>query len=314
MNISVIVITVSPTLSQSDPNTESNFGRRFYISNNSPQKRGYSSLASGASDTDLVQPNTQKGSRMNLENLNPHYVTGFSDGESCFMITITKDINRKTGSIVPKFTINLHKKDMSLLTRIKSIFFGVGSFRVVKENSVVYSVESRGSAPRFNKCSYTSLYVVSFDNSKTSRFSWQSVWWIRVNILPEGLNEILSIKASINTGFSDKLKTSFPDIIKVERPLIKPQNIDPNSQVYWSWGLFLIINISKAGNVQLRFEIAQHGRDFLLMKSLEHIFKCGSVYGQATSTSTPFVVTKFADIVDKIVPFLRSILYWALKA
>jgi len=87
MNISVIVITVSLTLNQSHPNTELNFGRRFYISNNSPQKRGYSSLASGASDTDLVQPNTQKGSRMNLENLNPHYVTGFSDGESCFMIT-----------------------------------------------------------------------------------------------------------------------------------------------------------------------------------------------------------------------------------
>jgi len=42
------------------------------------------------------------------------------------------------------------------------------------------------------------------------------------------------------------------------------------------------------------------------MKSFEHIFKCGSVYGQASSTSTPFVVTKFADIVDKIVPFFTQ--------
>jgi hypothetical protein len=36
----------------------------------------------------------------------------------------------------------------------------------------------------------------------------------------EGIYEIIAIKASMNTGLSDKLKNSFPTVYPVHRPLI----------------------------------------------------------------------------------------------
>jgi hypothetical protein len=45
----------------------------------------------------------------------------------------------------------------------------------------------------------------------------------------EGIQKIVSIKASMNNGLSDLLKNSFPNIIPVQRPKIEDQGIkDPN--------------------------------------------------------------------------------------
>lgn len=44
----------------------------------------------------------------------------------------------------------------------------------------------------------------------------------------EGLNKILSLKASINNGLSPALKEAFPKVIPVQRPLVVDQEIkDP---------------------------------------------------------------------------------------
>jgi hypothetical protein len=39
----------------------------------------------------------------------------------------------------------------------------------------------------------------------------------------EGLHKIVAIKASLNLGLSDELKTSFANIVAIKRPLIKNQ-------------------------------------------------------------------------------------------
>lgn len=42
----------------------------------------------------------------------------------------------------------------------------------------------------------------------------------------EGLKKFIAIKASMNLGLSDKLKSAFPDIMATTRPLgNKPKNI-----------------------------------------------------------------------------------------
>ena len=38
------------------------------------------------------------------------------------------------------------------------------------------------------------------------------------HLTDSGLNEIVSIKASMNLGLSDKLKAAFPNIIPVDKP------------------------------------------------------------------------------------------------
>ena len=48
--------------------------------------------------------------------LHPYFVTGFSDGESYFSISLIKSSNMNTGWIVNlQFGIKLHKKDRYLL-------------------------------------------------------------------------------------------------------------------------------------------------------------------------------------------------------
>ena len=45
----------------------------------------------------------------------------------------------------------------------------------------------------------------------------------------EGLHKILALKGSLNLGLSEELKQNFPDIIKIERPLVDNQKImNPN--------------------------------------------------------------------------------------
>lgn len=73
-------------------------------------------------------------------NLNPWYVTGFTDGEGCFMLTIIKDKNYKLGwRAACRFIISLNKKDLKLLNDIKD-FFGVGNMSFMGEDSIQYRV------------------------------------------------------------------------------------------------------------------------------------------------------------------------------
>jgi len=79
----------------------------------------------------------------NSASLPPSYITGFSDGESSFHISVLKKKGYKMlYQVLPVFTIQLHIKDLYLLEKIQS-FFGVGVItKKSKSNSVIYSVQS----------------------------------------------------------------------------------------------------------------------------------------------------------------------------
>jgi hypothetical protein len=52
---------------------------------------------------------------------------------------------------------------------------------------------------------------------------------LKEHLTTEGLHKILSIRASINQGLTEKLKTAFPGIVPVSRPEVKQaENINPN--------------------------------------------------------------------------------------
>lgn len=64
-----------------------------------------------------------------------------------------------------------------------------------------------------------------------------------------GFNELLSIKASINKGLSKELSKDFPNIIPIERPIVKDQTITPEwfSGFTSAEGCFLV-NVYKRYN------------------------------------------------------------------
>jgi hypothetical protein len=98
----------------------------------------------------------------------------------------------------------------------------------------------------------------------------------------EGLQEIVNIRASLNLGLSDVLKSAFPNYIPVKRSLITNQQI-PHPQ--WVAGFVsgegcFFIKITKGRNksgvgVQILFQVAQHIRDTKLLKNLISFFNCG---------------------------------------
>lgn len=152
------------------------------------------------------------------------------------------------------------------------------------------------------------------------------------HLTKEGLKKIVSIRASMNWGLSDKLKIAFPDITPVERPAVEvPENIDPKWLVGFLDGeACFSVKISKSKSckigfkVQLIFAITQHSRDFDLINSLVNYLNCGILSKDSRNPfpfshlSTPlqwciirgnqgtvyFTVVKLSDINSKILPFL----------
>ena len=55
--------------------------------------------------------------------------------------------------------------------------------------------------------------------------------------------------------------------------------------------------------VQLVFKLTQHSRDVALMQSLIKYLACGNVTERSKQPAVDFTVTKFPDILEKIMPF-----------
>lgn len=76
--------------------------------------------------------------------LNPDFVTGFSDGEACFSLSISKSRNKTGFSAGVRFQIGIHEKDRALLESIKAYFYGVGSITKDGNNAIIkYRVNSQ---------------------------------------------------------------------------------------------------------------------------------------------------------------------------
>jgi len=138
----------------------------------------------------------------------------------------------------------------------------------------------------------------------------------KAHLTIEGINQIINIKAAMNLGLSELLKSEFKDFILTplwERPIIQTEIIpDP----YWITGFvdgegtFDIKIYSSKTNVgfavQLRFRIPQHERDTKLIELLLEYFSSGSVEKHTSYPAVTLVITKFTTISDKIIPFFES--------
>lgn len=79
-----------------------------------------------------------------IKEIKPLWITGFSDGESSFSVSISRNALYKTGfSFIPAFSIELKDKDLDLLYKIQTFFQGVGKIHLIKNKGhAVYTVSS----------------------------------------------------------------------------------------------------------------------------------------------------------------------------
>jgi len=241
-----------------------------------------------------------------MPKMNPWFFTGFSDGEASFMIYIQKTNSTKIGwASWVSFEINLSDKDLSILKSIKS-YLKVGTVNQKSDGSCVYYIR---------RLPEISILIDHFEKYPllTQKFADYLLFKSAYDILKkkehltiEGLHKLLAIKAVTNKGLPEVLKETFPNITSIERPRVFDSKIpDPNwlagfSTAEGSFMVSVMDNSNSRSQVLLRFKLTQHSRDEQLMRSLVNYLDCGKIY--VNERSVDFIVTKFSDITNKLIP------------
>ncbi len=220
-----------------------------------------------------------------LSSLNTWFLTGFFDGESSFYIIMHKSKNVKTGwSVRAIFETHLHIKDKALLEKIQVSLGGVGSI-TTREDQVSLKVYYKDLAvliDHFDNYPLITKKRADFDLFKKALGLMNR----QEHLTPEGLIKIVSIKASMNKGLSEDLKTAFPNVTPVSIPFVDVAIIPDPNWVAWfvnGEGCFSI-NVAKSSSyktgsrVWLSFQITQHSRDVELMKAFIVYLGCDHYY------------------------------------
>lgn len=248
-----------------------------------------------------------------IENiLNPWFATGIVDAEGCFTLNIHRRTGGKTGwDVKPCFTIVLHKKDEIILKILQSLW-GVGH---------IYKHGQRGIQIQVNSITELQSIIKHFDRyplltKKRIDFilfkDIVNIIFNKEHLTEEGILKLVSIRASLNLGLSERLKQQFPDIKPVPRPQVEPNSSSIQEQ--WLAGFTtgegcFFVKITKANTkigerVQLIFQLNQHIRDEELIRSLIQYLNCGGV--TLNSASIDYRVTKLEDNLTKIIPFFEK--------
>lgn len=248
--------------------------------------------------------------------VNPGVWAGLIDGEGSFSIIIDKNKIRKLGWRVQlKFQIGLHIKDLNLLYLIQQYLGGIGSIHLASNRDIVnYSIDSVKDLN--NLISYLEKYPL-FTQKAADLFLFKKAVELvnnKAHVTVEGLKKIVNIKASMNLGLSDTLKSEFAGYIPVERPVLKHDNFILNPawlsgfiSAEGSFDVRIPSTNSKLGyRVQLRFRISQHSRDLILMQKIVEYLGSGKIYNYAGNNAVSLSIVDFKDITDRIIPYLNE--------
>lgn len=259
--------------------------------------------------------------------MDPWFITGFTDAEGSFVVSVLKSKTTKTGWYVNvRYKITLHIKDLEIIKSIQEFFAGKGNI-VISKDTCTFRVDCLKDIidiiiPHFDKYPLITQKLADYILFKEVVYIMNS----KKHLKMEGLMEVLSFKAGMNLGLSKSLVESFPDVCKKARPLIINKDI-PNP--YWmsgfvsgvrSWNFSLVIranNEYKAGyRTDIVFEVSQHLRDKLLLQKFISFFNCGccALKKDSRNSTYSFKVSNHADIIKKIVPFFQTYSIEGVKA
>jgi hypothetical protein len=243
--------------------------------------------------------------------LHPYYITGFTDGEGCFSTSIFKDSRTQTGwQIKPIFSISVHNRDRNILESIQRTL-SVGKIYKKGPDSIQYRVSSLKNLyviiEHFNKYPLITQKLADYLLFKKSIDLIKN----KEHLTEKGLLKLVSIKASLNLGLSDKFKKSFPNIIPEIKPTIEFTEIKDSNWLRGfieAEGCFQVIiqGNSDRKNISLNFSITQHTRDKILLKSLINYLGCGRNYESKNRNEAYYIITTFSDIIKNILPFFEK--------
>jgi hypothetical protein len=267
-------------------------------------------------------------------NLNPWFITGFADAESCFTILIQPSIkNRLKWRVKPIFTIGLHSKDVKLLNLIKNTL-GVGKVNIrATSQTVIYSVESFKDL----EIIINHFKIYPLVTAKINDFILFNECFEMIkngeHLTEKGLLKIISLKSSLNLGLPENLKQAFPSIPRHNRKEFEFRGIP---SPFWIAGFTsgdgsFNLKIGKSSTtsigvrIQLRFGIGLHIRELKVIKGIaaylnllilypDRVLDSGAAslkvnerykYIDIRTNAVTFQITKFSDIINIIIPFFE---------
>lgn len=253
--------------------------------------------------------------------LNPWFFTGLIDAEGTFCTTIYKNKAYKTGWVVRSFfEIGFNQRDSSLIYQLKDFFGGICTISLDKKSNVLkYSTASLKDLssiviPHFKK--YPLLTLTLTQKGADFLFFEQIVELMKkgAHLTINGLQQVINIRASMNTGLSEIIKSEFSNNISpIVRRIIK-SNLIPDPQ--WISGFVsgegnLDVGIKKSKNiigyqVYLRFRISQHTRDAKLMELIMNYLGAGLLERYSRKPVIYLVINKISDINQIVIPFFNQ--------
>ena len=137
---------------------------------------------------------------------NPWFLTGFTDAEGCFTISIFKNNRVKTGWTVKlSFQIALHEKDITLLEQIQ-LYFNVGNISKHGSQMVYFRIESIKDLAKI--INHFDKYPLITDKKADYELFKRIIEKMNneEHLTEQGIQEIVNIRASLNLGLSPGLK------------------------------------------------------------------------------------------------------------
>ena len=237
------------------------------------------------------QLNNRKFSIVSCQSkINPWFITGFSDAEASFIVSMYRDENSKLKwRVNPNFSIHIHIKDIGILESIKNTL-GVGKVRKNSKSTAIFRVDNiqelQVIVDHFQKYPLIGAKVSDFLLFKQCYDLIKQ----KQHLTQEGLDKIIALKGNLNKGLSSVLNEAFPNIVPVERPVYHFNGIpDP----FWISGFvsgdgsFSVVtgpNSFNTGFGQTVFLISQHIQNKLL---LEYIMRHNNVGYLGSSKTRP---------------------------
>jgi len=274
-------------------------------------KQLHSTTVRNTDSKNLLEPKSSD-KNTNIFSLNPWFITGFTDGDGSFSVSIAKKKSGTGWKIQPLFTIGLDPKDLDLLVQIKA-YFKVGKIYTSARGIVYYTVGSTKDIIKYILPHFDKYNLVTLKNKDYLVFK-------NIVLLMEkgehkslsGLLKIFSLRAILNKGLPSFIKAEYPNITPAVEPELKLSNYLNShwlSGFITAEGSFFISIYSnekrKAGYaVSLVFSLSQDLRDLELLNRLVNYLGCGIVREHPNRNTAELIITKNEDINLKLIKFL----------
>lgn len=239
--------------------------------------------------------------------LNPLTITGFTDAEGCFHVSITKStdtkINWKTSVI---FQFGLHISELPFLLCIQKHFNGVGYITTNVKNSTAYYTVTKFSdivnvvIPHFLKYPLVSKKAIDFHLF----CKIVEVMSTKGHLTMVGLSKIVSFKAGMNKGLTPSLKSTFPDLNEYI-PIVNFNYIISDAWLVGfiaGEGCFSVL--PQRNHFRTKFNLTQHSRDLELLEAIKSHIGIGYIYSDKNITN--YAITSIKDCFNYILPYLAE--------